>query len=381
MTTGIDSLSGQVKNSYQPNHLRLIWAIARKDLAEIVTATHFLVLCSLPIAIFLLYRLMVAGINNSETLDIAVYDLGNSQLVSAMRANPELDLHLVSSKEALQTQITTGEMSGLQIPANFDADLAAGEKPELMIWLNPARGMSSETVSWQRFIEAEILKLGQQTLPAQIEWIPIEDNASSGERLLNTYLFIIILTMVFFIIGTNLVTLLIAEEKEKKMGAVLINSPANPYHIALGKAVAGTIVVLVIFAIITLLNGGMTGNWPLALLYLAISLPVSLSISLLAGSLLHSSKQCNSWLGPIMIFFLIPTWFSTLVELPEPFGSIFSVFPTHFLVQGLNDALNHREVTSANSLNLTVWLLFMIALVALTIWRLYRNPTSIVAQT
>ena len=319
MTTGIDSLSGQIKKSYQPNHLRLIWAIARKDLAEIVTTTHFLVLSLLPIFIFLLYRLMVAGINNSEILDIAVYDLGNSQLVTAMRENPDLELHLVSSEEALQTQITDGEMSGLQVPANFDADLVAGEKPELMIWLNPARGMSSETVRWQRFMEAEILKLGQQTLPAQIEWIPIADNDASGERTLNNYLFIIILTMVFFIIGTNLVTLLIAEEKEKKMGVALINSPANPYHVALGKAVAGTVAVLVIFTIITLLNGGVTGNWPLVLLYLMITLPVSLSISLLAGSFLHSSKQCNSWLGPIMLFFLAPAWFSTLIELPEPF--------------------------------------------------------------
>ncbi|MBK8904667.1 MAG: ABC transporter permease [Anaerolineaceae bacterium] len=380
MTTSIKPASGQAKSSSAPSHWRLIWAIARKDLAEVTTNTQFIVMSLLPVLIFLLYRLMVAGIDNSSALDIAVFDQGSSQLVSAMQENQALELHIVASEADLQEQINEGEMSGVQIPANFDADLAAGLKPELKIWLNPARGMSGETAVWQRFVEAEILRLGQQTLPAQVEWIELENNSFSTETVLDNYLIIIVLTMVFFLTGTNLVALLVTEEKEKQMGMVLMNSPANPYHIALGKALAGSVAIVFVLSLVILLNGGLTGNWPLALLYLAITLPVSLGISILAGSLLHTSKQCNSWLGVGMILFLIPAWFSTLLELPEPFGTIFSLMPTHFLVQGLTDAFNSSEVSAANGRNLTFWLAFMMVIVAITLWRLQQNPKSIVAS-
>lgn len=381
MTTGIESLSGHRKKSYRPHHWRVIWAITRKDLAEIVTNTQFIVMGFLPVLIFLIYRLMVSGISNSSILDIAVYDPGSSQLVTAMAQNPDLELHIVTNEAALKEQINEGQMSGLQIPANFDADVAAGSNPELTIWLNPADGLASETAVWQRYIEAEILKLGQQTLPAQIDWVDVENESFPMSTALDSYLLIVVLTMIFFLTGTNLVAMLITEEKEKKMGMVLINSPANPYHVALGKSLAGAISIVLILALVILLNGGLTGNWPLALLYLIITLPGALGISLLTGSMVHSSKQCNSWLGIAMIIFLIPSWFATLLELPEPFGTIFSIVPTHFLVQGLNDALNNQEVAAANSLNLTVWLAFIMAIVAATIWRLRRNPKSILAHS
>lgn len=379
MTTGIETVPKQSKTNHRPQHWRLIWAIARKDLVEIASNTQFIVLGFLPVLIFLLYRLMVVGISNSSVLDVAVYDQGNSQLVSAMQDNTDLELHLVTSEAALQTQINEGPMSGVQIPANFDANLAAGLNPELKIWLNPAQGMSWETAVWQRFIEAEILQLGQQRLPAQIEWIDLEETPFASDTVLNSYLLIVIITMVFFLTGTNLVALLITEEKERQMGVILINSPANPYHVVSGKALAGSISISAILALIILLNGGLTGNWPLALLYLAIALVASLAISILTGSFVKSSKQCNSWLGVGMVFFLIPAWFSSLLEVPEPFGTIFSVIPTFFLAQGLEDALSSTDVSAANALNLTVWLAFTGVVVAVTLWRLYQYPKSIIA--
>lgn len=380
MTTGIETLPKQSKRSRRAHHGRVIWAIARKDLAELTTNTQFIIMSLLPVIIFLLYRLMVSGIENSSILDIAVYDLGSSQLVTAMSQNELLALHMVTSEAALQTQIEEGEMSGVQIPANFDADVAAGNTPELQIWLNPADGMASETAVWQRFIEAEILKLGQQTLPAQITWTEIEPGLFNGTAL-DSYLLIVVLTMVFFISGTNLVAMLIAEEKEKKMGIALISSPANPYHVALGKAMAGTVALVAIMGLIILLNGGLTGNWPLALLYMAMTLPISLGIAILTGSLVQTSKQCNSWLGIGMLLLLIPAWFSRLITLPEPFSTLFSFVPTHFLVQGLDDALNSREVTLANNTNFAIWLLVMLVVVGLTAWRLRQNPKSIIAHS
>ncbi len=380
MTTSSELISREVKSGRSPRHWRLIWAIARKDLVEVVTGTHYLMMLFLPVLIFLLYRLMVLGINNTNLLDIAVYDQGSSHLVTAMQENTALELHIVRSEAELQEQINEGEMSGVQIPTNFDAAVAAGLNPELKIWLNPEQGMSWETAVWQRFIEAEVLLLGQQRLPAQIEWIDLEDNPFSSNTTLNSYLLIVIMTMIFFLMGTNLVALLITEEKEKQMGVILINSPATPYHVVLGKALAGSVCIVATLALIVLLNGGLTGNWPLVLLYLAITLSAALSISILTGSLVKSSKQCNNWLGIGMVLFVIPAWFSTLLELPEPFATIFAILPARFLAEGLNDALNNSEVSAANNQNLSVWLAFTAVTVGVTLWRLYQKPESIVAS-
>lgn len=381
MTTGIETFPKQAKRSRLAHHGRVVWAIVRKDLAEIATNTQFIVMSLLPVLIFLLYRLMVSGIDNSSILDIAVYDLGNSELVSAMVENELLELHIVTSETALQNQIEEGEMSGIQIPANFDAEVAAGNRPALQIWLNPADGMRSETAEWQRFIETEIMKLGQQTLPAQIEWTELEANRFTDETTLNSYLLIVVLTMVFFMTGANLIAMLIAEEKEKKMGVVLINSPANPYHVALGKSIAGTLSITAVLGLIILLNGGLTGNWPLALLYLALTLPVTLGIAILTGSVVQTSKQCNSWLSIGMILMLVPAWFSELLTLPEPFATVFGFIPTQFLVRGLSDALNNRDATIAHSPNFAAWLGVMAVVFGLAMWRLYQNPKSIIAHT
>jgi hypothetical protein len=131
-----------------------------------------------------------------------------------MQQNPELVLHIVTSETTLQERINEGEMSGLRIPADFDEAVAAGENPELTIWLNPQRGLQSETLAWQRFVEAEILNLGQQQLPAQIEWMEVDSGSpfDTGTGL-DSYLLVIILTLILFMTGATVGATLITEEK------------------------------------------------------------------------------------------------------------------------------------------------------------------------
>jgi ABC-2 type transport system permease protein len=334
----------------------------------------------LPVFIFLLYRLMVSGINDSGILDIAVYDLGNSQLVTAMQENSLLQLHRVADEAALQEQIHAERMSGLLIPAGFDAAVAAGENPALTIWLNPQRGLQAETVEWQRFLEAETLKLSQQSLPVQFDWVDVPTSEPlNNDTGLSGYLLVIVLTMIYFMSGVNVVAMLIAEEKDKHTAVMLTTSPASITDIVWAKTVAGVIYMVVITAVVILINGGLSGNWPLVLLYLVLALPVSVSIGVLIGSSAQSAKQCSGWISLAMILFLIPAWFLTILDLPEPFGSIFRVIPSHFIVSGLNDALAQTAVMPQTTINLTVWTLFMLVMVALTVWRVYTKPQSIIA--
>ena len=381
MAQGIEQpLVGKAKMGRRNGRLRVIWAITRKDIIEGINNSQLIVMSILPVVVFLLYRLMVSGINNSGILDIAVYDLGDSQLVTAMQQNPTLILHIVSSEAALQEQIHDDEMSGLRIPAGFDAAVAAGEEPTLTIWLNPQRGLQSETSDWQRFLEAEILKLGQQQLPAQLDWVPVNSSQPfSDDTTLSSYLLVIVLTMVLFMTGANVVAMLITEEKERKTAVILTSSPARIYDIVWGKILAGIVYIVTVSAVVILINGRLTGNPLLVLLYLTLGTIVSVSSGVLIGSVTQSPKQCSGWLSLAMIFFLVPAWFLTLLKLPEPFNSIIRAIPSHFMVSGLNDALNQTGIPIDNTLNLTVWAIFTLAIVAATGWRIHSKPQSIIA--
>ncbi len=381
MAKGIEqSLSEAGTIGKRNGRFRVIWAITRKDIQASINNSQLVTMSILPIVIFLLYRLMVSGINNSGILDIAVYDLGNSQLVTAMQQNQALTLHTVSDEAALQEQINANEMSGLRIPADFDGAVAAGERPLLTIWLNPQRGLQAETLAWQRFLEAEVLKLGQQSLPAHLEWTMVEsDGPFSGDRTLNSYLLVVVLTLILFMTGTNVVAMLIAEEKERKTAVLLTASPAHVSDIVWGKALAGALYIMTISAIVILINGGLTGNWPMALLFWSLGILASVSLGILAGSTAQSVKQCNSWLSLAVLFFLVPAWFLTLLNLPEPFHSIIKSIPSHFMVSGMNDALNQTALSSDNMTNLTVWTIFAVVMVAVAAWRVRVNPRSMIA--
>lgn len=380
MAQGIERpLTNTPKARRKNGRLRVIWVIARKDIVESISNSQLAVVGVMPIILFLLYRLMFNGINNSSILDIAVFDLGSSQLVQAMLQNELLELHIVNSEAALHEQINDVGMSGLLIPSGFDEAIRAGKNPALTIWLNPPRGMQAETTDWQRFLETEILKLGQQNLPAHMEWVRVENaDVFATTTGLSSYLVVIVLTLVLFMTGSNIVAMLIVEEKEKKTAVMLTTSPARINDIVWGKALAGLFYIVVITAIIILINGGLTGNWPLVLLYLSLGSIVGISAGLLLGSLARSTKQCNSWLSLVMLLFLIPSWFLTLLKIPEPYGSIIRIIPTQFLVQGLNDALNHLSATAANATNLTIWSLFTLFVIVITVWRIHQNPQSII---
>ena len=381
MTQGIEQpLSERMKAGKGNGRLRIIWAITRKDIGESINNSQLAVMGLVPVIIFLLYRLMASGIDNSSILGIAVYDLGDSQLVTAMQQKPELELHIVTNETALQERINEGEMSGLRIPTGFDAAVAAGETPALTIWLNPQNGLQSETIAWQRFLEAEILKLGQQSMPAQIEWVEVDSGSSlNSDTGLSSYLLVVVLTLILFMTGANLVAMLITEEKEKKTAVMFTTSPARINDIVWGKALAGSFYIVVISAVVVLINGGFTGNWPLALLYLVLGIPVSICVGVLLGSVTQSPKQCSGWLSLVMMLLLVPSWFLALLKLPEPFNSLIRTIPTQFMVEGLNDALNHATVTPNNATNLTVWTIFTLAMVATTVWRLHHKPQSIIA--
>ena len=117
---------------------RAIAAIARKDTTDAIRNRYLLIALLTPLFVALLFRLVVPGIGSRPgALTLVVHDSGASNLVAALRGLPQISLIEVSAADGLSNEARKNHAVGaLDIPAGFDAKVAAGQQPELVIYLN-----------------------------------------------------------------------------------------------------------------------------------------------------------------------------------------------------------------------------------------------------
>src|SRR5262245_5826237 len=108
---------------------RAIQAITRKDIGEVLRNPWLALGVLMPIALALLLRVAFPSvlIEETESLTIAVYDPGGSQLTALLRALPDVVVQEVRDEAELVNATREG-LTGLAVPLGFDAALQAGVK-------------------------------------------------------------------------------------------------------------------------------------------------------------------------------------------------------------------------------------------------------------
>ena len=331
-------------------HGRVTWTILRKDLTDLRYNTQLLVILAVPFVVFFIYRLLTVGVDTESLLPVAVWDQGQSQLVSQLEQLPELEIHLVTGLSAMTALVKDEEMQGLIIPVGFDEAVVRGERPELTIYLNNQSGMQLEVERFQRLLQEQVMGLAGQSLPAELIWTDAaaitQRQPFSAQVSLNSYLFTVVLTMALYMAGTNIVSHLMAEEKEKKTVESLLMAPANAWAYVLSKAILGILMGSLMFAIMVLFNGGLTGNWLITLPVVILANLVFTGLGVMTGILTATTKQCNTWSSLLMFVILMPSWFGSFADVGEPWYTLFRLIPTHYLVTALTDALEARVTFS-----------------------------------
>ena len=336
-------------NSWR-RHGRVTWAILRKDLTDLRSNTQLLVILAVPFVVFFIYRLLIVGVDTESTLPVAVWDQGQSQLVSELEQLSELEIHLVTDLPAMTTLAKDEEMQGLIIPAGFDEALARGERPELTVYLNDQADSRMEVERFQRLLQEQVMGLAGQALPAELNWMDAaaitHREPFSAQVAISSYLFTVVLTMGLYMAGTNIVSHLMAEEKEKKTAETLFTAPANAWAYVLSKAILGVLMGSFMFVIMVLFNGGLTGNWLLTLPMVLLGILCFTSLGILTGIVTATTKQCNTWSSLLMFVILMPSWFGSFADVGEPWYTLFRLIPTHYLVTALTDSLEARVTAS-----------------------------------
>lgn len=323
-------------------------AIARKDIVDAVRNRYLLFALLTPLMVALLLRMLQPGINALTTMTIVVHDPGKSQMISELRAAPRMNLIEAGSADAVLAEVEKREANGgLAVPANFDADIAAGKQPELIVYVNQTKKRIQEA-AFRQLMERQVTALVKHPAPVRAVWVDVGDETDRegfGVNL-DRMLLPLLLLLVFSMAGALVVPLLLVEEKEKHTLDFLITSPATLSEIILGKALTGVVYSSLIAGVLLALNQQLIGNWPLTLLVVLCGLLFVVGVGLLMGSLFQNTMQVNTWASLVLVLLMAPS-FPTLGMLTAV-ETAYRVIPTHYFVEAL-------RLASAGTASARLW--------------------------
>jgi ABC-2 type transport system permease protein len=273
--------------------LRIIWAIASKDIfatlknklaLSIMLGTLFIVASST------VPRMLIMDRNSPSVI---VYDPGRSTILRALAASDDIRLGITDSLEEMQ-EIVSGSpdlLLGLVVPQDFDSMAGSSELIELDGYV--VHWAESEKVDqWEAFFQEQI---GQAT------WGTVEINISEqrlyppAELQGQTFMFVLLVTIVILTIGFALVPLLFVEERLAHTMEVLLVSPARIYDVVSGKALAGGFYCLLAVVVVFFLNRFLVVNWGVALLAVLLGGAFAVAVGLLVGVLSDNPTTVGLW--------------------------------------------------------------------------------------
>jgi ABC-2 type transport system permease protein len=319
---------------------RAIWAIARKDIVDALKNLYILFGLVLPIGMSLLFRLLFSELDELGTLTIAVYDPGGSYFVAELREMPEVRVLEVNSPEQLSDRVEQEAIGGLALPLGFDADVAAGKRPSLTVYVNARRG-GGERFAFQTLVERKLWTLGGRELPARATFVNVSrlgGTQDPAEFDFERYLLVVALIMALAMTGALVVPTLLVEEKEKHTLDALLVSPASPADVVASKALTGLVYSLLTTGVLIAMNRGWEGNWPVTVVTILLGALFMVMVGLLMGGLFHTTAQVNTWSSVVMLALTMPSWF-TILPVPALLQTALRLNPTHYLVEALNLSL------------------------------------------
>ena len=293
--------------------LRIIWAIALKDIVDGIKNRAILSNVASVAFVILFYRFLPALGNSDDLPRLMVYDLGQSRLIIELEDSVEFKYYEGSSVPDLEKFVgrEAEVWLGIVLPADFDDALAAGQPPTLdgyvAHWAN--RADVAETTA---FFEGQLAALTGQPVRITTEGHAVYPRPEwGGPSFITSMAALITVT----IMGTTVVTHLMLEEKQTKTMDALLVSPASAAQVVAGKAVAGLFYCLAAAAAVFVLNAAIIVHWGLALLAAICGALFSVALGLFLGTVFSTKQQLTLWGLLILNVLLVPAFLFIMTDL------------------------------------------------------------------
>ncbi len=347
------------------NTVRIIWAIAAKDIVDAIKNKTSLSMI-LGVAVLVLSGQLGPFLSRmASEQQVLVYDAGRSSVIGELNRQDGVRLRGVRSEQALKEQLSkrdVGSVLGLVIPPDFDRMAQAGEALTLdgyfAYWLDGA-----ET---RTFFEQQLTQLADCPISIQTQAVyPPAD--STGRHFMVTTVFV----MVVMSICVILVPFLFIEEKKAKTFSVLLLSPVGIPQLVAGKALAGFVYGLIAGGIVLAFNHYLVLHWSIALLSAVCGAMFGVAVGLLLGSLFDDTQTLGLWTGLLMLALLGPAFLDSFTKI-DALSSILPWMPAAALGRMFQLSFVERVPLSQFASHMGVVLGYSLLLYACVVWCVHR---------
>lgn len=358
----------------------MIWAIFKKDVRDAIRDSRVIAALLIPIGLGVFYNFMFDDDEfTPPPVTVAFHIQGNSQLPNALTATTagavELNIQMFDSAEAVRQQVEDEDADiGMVIPPDFDAQVAAGDSPQLGLIIQEEMGSSSNYVL--AALEATLRDMAGRAPPATlvVDTIAAEtdDELSVFEQIGPRQYFV--LASIIMLIGMNamlVVPIILAEESEKKTLDALV-MVASYVDVVIAKALVGLFYVTVSTVALLFLTGITVANVPLFVIACGLFAISLIGFGLLIGSIFSNANQVNTWGG----FFLLPVIapaFMVGFPFPDAVSAILDGISTSQAMRLMINAVAGETLFKGVWLSILVLILWIVAAYGLLVLRLSRR--------
>lgn len=355
---------------------RVVLSIARKDIVDAVKNMNILFTLIVPIGLSLIMGLLFPSQVTETNLKVIVYDAGNSQLVASLREMKLEGVEIISASSAdmIAAEVQQKGIGGFAVPADFDAAIAAGEHPQLTVYLNE-KNSQSDLALFQQVLQAQIWRYAGES-PVQVSYsqIAAPDAANSPLKTNNIqqYMLGIFLVIGIAMAGVFVVPTLMVEEKEKHTLDALLVSPASPTEIVFGKALVGLFYCAVEAVILLVMNDGLVGNAGFTIAAVVLGSLFAVGLGLFIGSRFRTMHQVNTTAGLLQLLMMFPGWLG-IMALPAGLMAFVKLIPTYYMSATINMALNGQATLASVGGYMGILAACTVAIFVLVVWALKRD--------
>lgn len=332
--------------------------IMAKDAKLSIKNMSLLIVVAIAIFLPVMMGLMMGSITASgnETVAIGIYDRGNNHgYVDYLKAIPLYNISFFGSTDQINQSIKGGSIvGGIDIPANFDSDIAAGNKPSLTLLTDST---NFKSLIFTESCKEVTLRYAGLEYPVVLEThsvvqVPGSASGPEGSAGYTGFTAPTMLLISIIIVGVSVLPATLTTEKEKKTITALMATPITQMDVVLGKSLFGLFVTVLISVIVLFLSNSITGNLPLAAVFVLLGAVafngIGLLISIYSNSYQTASIISSVIMTPLMLF----TFLYSFIDELKILGS---VLPNVYLMNGLNDAIVYSKDLSTQWVNLLVF--------------------------
>lgn len=359
-------------------NLRHIWAIFRKDLRDAMRDSRVLIALVLPLGLGLLYSVIFQNTSTTPSGVIAYVAADTTTLPKRLQAAlaPVADITLLREQTAADARTAVSEKRAdvaLLIPAGFDASVANGGTPDLLVVGPTSQSTAAAMVLGN--LDTILRQMAGQQPPAtvQVETITVRDVgflAIYEQVGLRQYFTLASTLMMLGMIAMFAVPLVLGEEREKKTLDALVLVASYP-EVVVAKALLGIGYIV----IATPLLLGVTRVVPPQMMLFATSvalLSVALiGFGLLMGALL-TANQVNTWGSLLLLPIILPPFFLGM-DLPPAVHALLSILPSSQAMQLMINSVAQRPLFPNMWVSYLIIAVWGVLAYGLLFWRLSRR--------